>query len=121
MAERQFLKLSLEEKDFLDRIVSISCVDKTVVKEVLQAILKMITIELYADFNTIYIPYICSLNVTSYENLSSKGVETIVELEATPSKNLIEEVIAISEGEITPTQEYTRQKIYKSLEDKIEE
>jgi len=118
--EKQFLKLSLEEKDFLDRIVSISCVDKAVVKEVLQAILKMISIELYADYNTVYIPYLCSLTISSYEKPNKKGVETIVELEAIPSENLIEEIKAINEGEITPTQEFTRQKIFNKLEEIIE-
>lgn len=121
MDEKHFLKLSSEEKDFLDKIVSISYVDKSTVKEVLQAILKVITVELYADSDTIYIPYICSLKISSCDSITQKGLETIVKLEAIPSKNLIEEVKAVNDGEITPTQEYTRQKILKSLEDKIEE
>ena len=85
----------LVSKDFLDKIVSISYVDKSTVKEVLQAILKVITVELYADSDTIYIPYICSLKISSCDSITQKGLETIVKLEAIPSKNLIEEVKAV--------------------------
>jgi len=117
---KQIFKLSLEEKDFLDRIVSISGLDHVMVKEVLQSTLKMITIELYSGNNEIQIPYLCKLNLSSYEKLENTGVATIVETEAEPSQHLINEIRAINEGEITPTQQFTRQKIYKKIEEIVE-
>ena len=117
---RQIFKLSLEEKDFLNKIVCTSGIDQVIVKEVLQAILKMITIETYWENEELVIPYICSLKLSSFEKIKKEGVETEVELKAKPSKHLISEIKSINEGDITPTQNLTRQKIFKEIEDTLE-
>lgn len=120
MVNRQFLNLSTEEKNFLEKISSISCVDKSTIKDILQAILKTITIEHFVDSNEVYIPYICSFEIDCYEKITENGVKTIINLNAEPSKHLIKEIKSINEGELLPTQNYTRQKIFDEIEKIVE-
>lgn len=116
---KQIFKLSLEEKDYIDRISGILGYDKNVVKDVFQTFLNLVTIELYSGSNTIYIPYVCSLEVDSHEKLGKAGVQTVVELQAQPMQSLIDEVKAVSEGDITPTRLYMRKQIMDELNEDI--
>ena len=106
-------KLSLEEKEFLQRICAISKKDKQTVKDVLLSLLMVSTIEIYKETNTIIIPYICSLKVEHFDKMTPKGVKVEVVLEAIPSTALIEEITAVSEGEITPSEKYVKKQIFK--------
>lgn len=117
--KKKLFQLSLEEKDFLKKIVAISCVDEITIKNVLQSILKTITIHQYADIKDIYIPYICKLQINSHEKFYENCIQTIVELKAEPSKNLIKEIKSINSGDITLTQKHIRSKFYKNLKDII--
>lgn len=116
MVKKKLLHLSQEEKDFLKKIAAISCIDESIIKNVLQSLLKVITIHQYAEVKEVYIPYICSLNIRSHEKLCDKGVKTIVKLVAEPCKNLTEEIKAINNGDITLTQNHIRDKFYKNLQ-----
>jgi hypothetical protein len=113
---KKIFRLSLEEKDFLDRVSAVSGYDKTIVRDVFQSFLNIITLELYSGCNTINIPYVCSLEIDSYEKIQQNGVETIVELQAIPSSSLIDEIKAVNEGDITPTQQYIRKQMIEKLD-----
>lgn len=112
-------KLSNSEKDILEKVIAISTKDKVVVKEVFKALLKVITYKLYQEDNVIDIPYVCRLRIDFHDKLVQDCVEVQVDLIAEPSEALKAEVKAISEGEITPTEEYVMDRIKKSFDETL--
>lgn len=104
--------LDEDDKLFLDRICSVSRLDKSVVIEVLNSILNVAVVEIYAERNEITIPMICKLKIDYHDVVQGgKGVLTQVDLEATAKKGLISEINCISEGEETTTQKYFKEDI----------
>lgn len=115
------LKLSLEEKDALEKIAALSLYDKKIVENIFISLLKVISLEMFKDVNTIYIPYIGSITIDyKDEIISGEGIDVVVSLQAEPSESLKQEIKYFSEGEILPTQEYIRSKISKNLYDRVD-
>jgi len=110
------LKLNMEEKDFLDKIVAFSGIEKTQVKEVFKALLRVTSLLLHGDTNEIHVPFICKLIIDHMDVLTDKGVKTQVKLTALPSECLISEVTAICEGDILPTEKYLKKQIIEKFQ-----
>lgn len=104
-------RLDLDEKLFVRRVASIARKDKDTIRDVMLALLKMATIELYGGAETIVIPYICRLKVIRKEIQTYKGPDYEVTLEATPNRSFVEEYRAIHENRTTPTEKYIRRQI----------
>lgn len=101
-----------EDELFLNRICSVSRLDKNVIVEVLNSILMVINVEIYAERNRAVIPGICALDIEYHDKVKgNKGVLTEVLLEASPKKALINEINCISEGEETTTERYFKEAI----------
>jgi hypothetical protein len=115
------LRLSIEEKDALEKISALSLYDKKIVENVFISLLKVISLELFKDENIIHIPYIGALTI-SYEdkNIAGEGVDVVVSLQAEPSESLRQEVKQFSEGEILPTQDYMRLKISENIIERVD-
>jgi hypothetical protein len=116
------LRLSLEEKDALEKIAALSLYDKKIVENVFISLLKVISLELFKDENTIYIPYIGALTI-SYKDkiISGEGIDVVVNLQVEASESLQQEVKQFSEGEILPTQDYMRLKISENIMKRVDD
>ena len=102
-----------DDKLFLNRICSVSRLEKSVVEEVLNAILIVTNLEIYAERNKVTIPGICELSIDYFDNVKgNKGVITQVNLDAKPKKALINEINCISEGSHTTTAKSFKQEVY---------
>lgn len=107
------MKLSNEEKNFLDKICAVSCKDVNTVRDVLRAILIVSAKEVYAGSKTVNIPYVCRL---ALDTTSSDTVR----LSAEPNDNFVKEVKAILSGDTSPTEEFIGREISKTLESILE-
>lgn len=118
------MKLTVNEKQAIEKICAISNKDKRTVREVLLALLKMSTLEMYMAINEdktkITIPYICDLDVSYSDAVSKKGGYVKINLEAIPNEGLSEEITAIANGDLTPTKDFIKKSIYKSFGDMLE-
>lgn len=102
-----------DDKNFLNRICSVSRLDKSVVEEVLNSILIVTNLEIYGERNKVTIPGICELSIDYCDEVKgNKGVVTKVTLEAKPKKALVNEINCISEGAHTTTGKSFKQDIY---------
>jgi hypothetical protein len=114
------LKLDNVEKEFIEKIAAISGKDKSVIKEVLKALLIASTLEIYAAMNEdeqiLIIPYTCKCIVRYCDKCEDDVTGTKVSIEAQPSQALIEEISNISEGNITPTERQIRRHIIKDIQ-----
>jgi len=98
------LKMSPEEKVYLDMLVGISGKDITTVREILRAILILFSRECYAGEEEVTIPYIGKVNFSFVDKyLPSRGTYTDVMMEIDPCISLVEELTAVCNGEPTPT------------------
>lgn len=107
--------LSDKEKLFVERISCISRKDKSAVIDVLRACLMANTIEVLQGNNEISIPFICDLKITYNDRQTKQGVVTDIQMEATPNRGLIDEIVAISEGEETPSEQFFKKGIHSKL------
>ena len=115
------LKLSLEEKDFLEKVSAISVYDKKIVNDVFISLLHVISLELFDEENIIYIPYIGNISINYYDKIEpGKGVDIQVDLQAEASDCLKNTIKQFSEGETSPTQEYMRLKITENIRERVE-
>lgn len=109
------LKLSTDEKLFLDRIKVFAKKEKKEVREVFLALLMASSLQMQDQDNTgdneIVIPYICKLRFSHYEKTDKDGTKVYLQLEAIPSETLREEMDAIVHGEDTPVEKLTKKKI----------
>ena len=115
-------KLSPEEKVAIQKICAVAKKDKAVVHDLLYSILFYITKELYKGNKTITIPFVCTLDITEKDVLNTKEnvTEKTVLLSATPLQGLIDEIVAISNDESTPSEKFLKRKIFSWLKDKLE-
>lgn len=115
-------KITLEEKEAINKICAVAKKDKSVVSDLLYSLLLYITMELYKGNRSIIIPFICNLNIEEKDVLNSKEgvVEKKIELTALPLQGLIDEVVAISKDEITFSERYLQKKIFNWLCEKLE-
>ena len=118
------MKISKEERDYLEKILSISPkVDISVVRDILRSILMEISIQvLCGNTDEIYIPFLGKLSVDIKDRIlkaGKEGVKTEVKLKLEPSKVLEEELIAIYRGEEPPSTKYIKKLIDFKLYDII--
>jgi hypothetical protein len=115
-------KITLEEKTAVQKICAVAKKDKAVVHDLLYSILLYTTKELYKGNRSIVIPFICTLNIEEKDILNTKDniTEKKVMLSATPLQGLIDEITAISNDEITPSEKYLKKKIFSRLKDLLE-
>lgn len=115
------MKMTPTEKDFLNKIAVISAKDVSTVRDVLRAILKSVTMELMCKSDKFIIPYLCEFKIEHYEKIRKKRyVETVVKLRAKPSQTLVNEITAVSEGEVSPTGNYIKNQIMKTFQNLLE-
>jgi hypothetical protein len=106
------LKLTLEEKEFLQKIKAISRKDESTLMDVFISLIHCMTIAVYKEQNEIIIPFLCKLKLEYFDEATSKGTVTKIVLNAEPSEFLKQEISAISEGEDTPSLKYIKKKIF---------
>ncbi len=118
------MKLSLEEQLAFDKIKALSRRDQKFLKDVFISLLRMITFEAYSKNDNsfmFHIPYLCGIKAT-YQNKikytakgNQKGQYVDIKLEAIPSESFIDEIEALSEGEITPSEKYVKKQIIDKI------
>jgi len=115
------LKMSPEEKVYLDKLVAISGKDINTIREVLRAILILFSVEAYAGEEEAIIPYIGKFKFYLLDKyLPSRGSYTDVNFEMEPCISLIEELVAICDGDSTPTEEFFKKNVLTSIKDILE-
>jgi len=114
------LKLTLEEKNFIENIRAISALDKKSTKTFFRSLLIACTMAIYAGKDEIIIPYICKLKISYNDHHTPKGSKVKVHIEAEPCDELIEEIKAISEGEPPPSKKYIKKEISEEIKNKLE-
>lgn len=115
------MKLTLEEKNFIERIVAISALDKKSVKTFFRSLLIASTIAVYSEEDEIVIPYLCKLKIKYNDYLDTKKGSTVkVNMYAEPCEELIAEIKAISEGEQPPSKKYIKKEIFEEIKNKLE-
>jgi len=107
--------LSDKEKLYVERIAAVSRKDKSAVIDVLRACLISGTIELLCGKEEISIPFICDLKISYNDRITKQGVVTDIQMEATPNRGLVDEIVAISDGEETPSEQYFKKGINSKL------
>lgn len=101
------MALTSEEEIAFSKIVALSTKDRSTVRDVLFAILTYGTIEAYnQEENEITIPYLCTMNLKYKEVANEKGIESSIDVNATPSATLLKEFVAIKNGEEPMTKKY---------------
>lgn len=114
------MKLSLEEKEALQKIKAISRKDENVLVDVFISLIHCMTIAVYKEKNEIIIPYLCTLRLNFFDENTAKGTVTKIILEAEPSEFLKQEITAISEGEDTPSLKHIKKKIFGKFKQFLE-
>ena len=119
------MKLSVDEKHAIEKICAISGKDRNTVKDVLKALLIMSTLEIYMSVNEdshkIIIPYLCNLDISQSERVSTeKGGYIHVELDAHINEGLQEEIQNIAVGNLTPSKQFIKKKIVRNLQNILE-
>jgi len=115
------LKMSPEEKVYLDKLVAISGKDINTIRDVLRSILILFSVEAYAGEEEVTIPYIGKFRFYLLDKyLPSKGSYTDVSLEVDPCISLVEELVAICNGDSTPTEEFFKKNVFTSMKDILE-
>lgn len=114
------MKLTLEERNFIENITAISALDKKSVKLFFRSLLMASTMTIYADEEEIIIPYLCKLRISYKDNHTERGNKPIVNILAEPCDELISEIKAISEGDEPPSKKYLKKEISEELKDKLE-
>ena len=111
--------LQKEDREFLEKIASVSKHDKSVVYDVMRALLFTYTLEIYKGIEKkdykpkLTVPFLCNLEVDYEDEVTSKGVISRVKMNAVPQNALIDEINHICAQEETPS--------YKSIEKQLEE
>lgn len=117
---KTYIKLDNQEKLILDKIHVITEIPKAVIKKVFLGLLFAHSIEFY-DENELVVPYICKLDVDVFSNtVSNNIVEGGIKLNATPSNSLEDEIIAITNGETTKSEQYNKENIRKRVQEILE-
>jgi hypothetical protein len=114
------MKLTLEEKNFLENIVAISALDRKTVKTLFRSLLIAVSMSVYADENEIIIPYLCKLKIDYNDYSTNKGTKVKVNIDAEPCIELIEEIKAISEGNHPPSKKYLKKEISEEIRNQLE-
>ncbi len=115
------LKMSPEEKVYLDKLVAISGMNISTVRDVLRSILILFSVESYAGESEVILPYIAKIKFDLIDSYSTeKGTYTKTNLETEPCVSLIEELVAICNGEITPSEDFFKNNVLTSIKDILE-
>lgn len=115
------LKMSQEEKIYLDQLVAISGLKMDSIREVLRAILISFSIGVYAQDDEIIIPYIGKFKCSFVDKFTpTKGTFTKVILKASPCESLTAELSAINEGDLPPSKDYFQNNVLTSIRDVLE-
>lgn len=122
------MKRNFNDRLFLEKVAAVSGKDKQIVNDVLQSLLFVSTLEIFQNEdknkqeNTaeITIPYFCSLKLNFYNKLVEGQKQTVIDLQATASPALVEEITAIIDGVELPSKKYIKKKMQKTLKTKLE-
>jgi len=114
------MKLTLEERNFVEKITAISALSKRSVKTFFKSLLMACSASVYSDENEIIIPYLCKLKIKYNDYVTEKGTKVKVMLEAEPCDELIDEIKAISEGNQPPSKKFIKKEIAEELKNKLE-
>lgn len=106
------MKLDINEKVFLDKIVSICASDKKSVRDLFKSILASFTLSVLSGDNEVIIPYLCKLKL-SYDQIETpEGIKLEVKLDAEPSNELVEEIRCILVKKDPPTKKFFMKEIH---------
>lgn len=110
------MKLSRQEKDFIDRISAISGKDPGTVKDIFAALLIATSIELNADQKSaIPIPYLFTFKINPEQVMERKGIRIEEKYEIETSHTLHNIVVKLNSGEPNPLEHYLVREISKLL------
>ena len=110
------MKLSKEERNFLENITAISALDKKSVRTFFRTLLVASTMSIFTGENEIYIPYLCKLKI----DYKVEGNELKVNISADPSIELIDEIKSIVNDESPPSKKYFQKEIFEKLKNILE-
>lgn len=111
------MKLSKEEKNFLENITAISALDKKSVRTFFRSLLVASTMSVFTDENEIYIPYLCKLNI-NYDVDENGNLN--IKIDAEPSIELTEEIKSIVNNDSPPSKKYFQKEIFEKLKNILE-
>ena len=113
------MKLSKEERNFIENIVAISALNKKSIKTFFRSLLVACTMSVFTGDDEIYIPYLCKLNIKY--NKSTKNKNKInVKLKAEPSIELIAEIENIANNRNPNSKKYFQKEIFEKLKNILE-
>lgn len=114
------MKLTPEEKAFVDKISAISGHDPKSVKEIFSALMVASTLEIYSRSNTVYIPYLFKVNITYDKEHTSKGFELKEKYDVETSRTLHDSILKINSGDKTQSDAYLKKEIVKHISSVLE-
>lgn len=114
------MKLTKEERNFVDNIVAISALDKKSVKTFFRSLLIACTMSVFTGENEIYIPYICRLKIGYDTEDTDEGKKLNVNLMSEPAQELISEIKSILNDESPPSKKYLQKEIFEKLKNILE-
>lgn len=114
------IKLSQEEKDYVERIASILNKEKKDVQEVFLALITCITMDMYAKNTEFYIPYLFKSKVKFNKKVIPKGFQYTPELEIQISDAFANIFEKLNSPDKTWIEEFIQSMLFKEISLRIE-
>jgi len=119
------MRLSTEEKNYVNKICAVTGKDDSTVREVLRGILVTAILEVYAGRNEFIVPYIGKIktahkNIVHQKKENSSKINLKLILETIPSKWLKREYKSVIEGNITSSAKFVRSQIQKNIRNMLD-
>ena len=111
------MKLEKYEKNYLEKVVALSCKDISTVRDVLRSLLIAISIEFGAGNGKITIPYIGDLDIKILNIQKNLRIESSLNVDFTPSKIFKEELTCIFNNEEPPSTKWAELQVEPFLDD----
>lgn len=106
------MKLNIKEKYFIDKIHSISGIDRAILKEVFYSILIGVVLELYSGNNEIVIPYLFSAKIKYKKTQVGKRTFQIDEIYDVKTNPILHEIIvSILSNRTVPIEKFLKKEI----------
>lgn len=109
------IKLSQEEKDYVEKIASIINKDKKDVQEVFLALVACITMDIYAKKTTLHIPYLFKADIKLKKKIIPKGFEHIPEFNVEAADAFKDIFEKLNSSEKTWIEEFIQSMLFKEI------
>lgn len=100
------MKLEKYEKNYLEKVVSVSGKDIATVRCILRSLLLMTSLEIWAGYDTVTIPFLGDLKVKLSSVKKNNKINTDIETDFVPSKLFKEQIIDVYHNEEPPTNKW---------------